>query len=412
MLHGQVALYQGQMKEAINHLQQAVELQPDSVAAWSMLAVAYNIAGRMTEYEQALTMATQLPAVTPEDYLFRGHAEQFLDSDRGLKTLNEAVRRRPSVLARLVRIDALRRNIMDAPDPQKARLAMEEVKWIKRELPDNLMVAIVSASVYLMCYYVFDEFGQPPERQAALEEGWKDAQALERYPLSPNAVVVRWQFLQGVGEENVGLADLGHLAETTNDNNMGYYYCIALYLCGDFEHAVRVLEKRKGEVVLNLVRVLPLVELPEGPSRANKLYDEIAAHDLRDWDLFNSQLILRFLGRKKEAIEVSRKFLTHPDRFPPVRQDAFRGHLEYCAGQRSEKDLISSTKGARGDLSNAHLCIALTALADGDRKKAKEHLELCKATHFFEFLPYDLSLMLLSRMNKDPTWPPWIPAKK
>jgi tetratricopeptide (TPR) repeat protein len=400
------------MNEAIDQLQQAVELLPDSVAAWSMLAVAYNIAGRMTEYGQALTKATQLPAVTPEDYLFRGHAESFEDPGRSLKTLDEAVHRRSSPLARLIRIEALKMNTMDVPDPQKAHLAMEEVKLIKRELPDNLLVSSVSCLVHLMCYHVFDEFGNLGQRQIALEEGLKDARALEAYSHRPNAVTVRWVFLQGVGQENAALADLGHLAETTNENNMGYYYCIALYLRGDFEHAVRVLEKRKGEAVLNLVRVLPLAELPEGPLRANKLYDEIAAQDLRGWDLFNSQLILRFLGRKQEAIAVSRKFLTQPDRFPPGRQDRFRRQLEYCAGQRSAEDLISSMRDTRADLSGAQLCIALTALADGDRKKAKQHLELCKATRFFEYLPYDLSVMLLSRMEKDPAWPPWIPPKK
>src|SRR5439155_1017648 len=64
MLLGQVALYQGQNDEAIDHLRQAVELLPESVAALAMLAVAYFIEGRITEYNQALTKATQLPAAT------------------------------------------------------------------------------------------------------------------------------------------------------------------------------------------------------------------------------------------------------------------------------------------------------------------------------------------------------------
>jgi hypothetical protein len=34
------------------------------------------------------------------------------------------------------------------------------------------------------------------------------------------------------------------------------------------------------------------------------LHREIAGRDLSGWDKFNSQLILRFLGRKKEAVEV------------------------------------------------------------------------------------------------------------
>jgi hypothetical protein len=126
-------------------------------------------------------------------------------------------------------------------------------------------------------------------------------------------------------------------------------------------------------------------------------------------DLFNSQLILRFLGRKREAEEVTRRFLAHPKLFPPVRKDVCQRELEYCAGLRSAQDLVDSMLGVRGDLSGAHLCIALPALADGDRVKAREHLERGAQTRYFENFPDDVSVMLLSRMDRDPNWPSWIP---
>jgi hypothetical protein len=106
---------------------------------------------------------------------------------------------------------------------------------------------------------------------------------------------------------------------------------------------------------------------------------------------------------------MSREFLTQPDWLPPVRQEPFKRALEYCAGNRSAESLIASMEGKRGDLCNAHLCIALTALAEGDRPTARRHLELCEGTRYFEYLPYNLSQMLLSRMEKDRAWPPWIP---
>ena len=411
MLLGQVALYQSKNTDGIDYLRQAVEELPESVAAWSLLAVAYNTAGRMTEYQQALAKAMALPALTPEDYMFRGHAESFNDSDRALKTLEEAIRRRPSLLARLVRIDVLKSKLLDTPDPQQARLTMEEMQWIKLQLPDSVMASSVSSSVHLMCYQVFDEFAQAENRQAALDEGLKDAKFLERFPHTPSAVLARWLFLQGIGRENEGLADLRNMAETTNDVFTGYYYALYLYRHDRFADAVRVLEKQKGLTVVDLVRIIPLTELPDGWRQACKLHEEISGRDLKDWDLFNSQLILRFLGRNQHALNVSRKFLTEPDRFPAVRKDAFRRALEYCAGQRSADDLVHSVRGSRADLSNARLCIALTVLAEGDRKKAKEQLRLCAAAAYFEWLPYDLSVILLSRMDKDPTWPPWIPTQ-
>ena len=73
-----------------------------------------------------------------------------------------------------------------------------------------------------------------------------------------------------------------------------------------------------------------------------------------------------------------------------------------------EADLLESVQASRLDLSNAHLSIALTALADGDRKKARRHLQRCFDTRYFEALPYSLSRSLLARMSQDPAWPPWI----
>ena len=213
-----------------------------------------------------------------------------------------------------------------------------------------------------------------------------------------------------------GVADLQQTRENTREAILGHYYGLYLYRCGDYEQAAKVMELYRGQsAALDLVCVVALAELqPDGHARATKLHEEIAARDLGPWDLFNSQLILRFLGRKDEALEISRKFLTRPGRFPHVRQDSFRCFLEYCAGERSAEELVASVDGSRGELSNAHLCIALTALADGDRAKAKLHLRRCVDTHFYEFLPYDLGKMLLSRMDrdKDHTWPPWIKPLK
>jgi tetratricopeptide (TPR) repeat protein len=95
MLHGQVAFYHGNIKDAIDHLTRAADLLPDRVAAWSMLAVAQAYSGRNAEYARALHEATRRPALNAEDFLFRGHAEAQLDAERGLLTLNEAIRRRP-----------------------------------------------------------------------------------------------------------------------------------------------------------------------------------------------------------------------------------------------------------------------------------------------------------------------------
>ncbi|MGH7864277.1 MAG: protein kinase domain-containing protein, partial [Candidatus Binataceae bacterium] len=72
MLRGQVALYQDRPREAIQHLEQAVRLLPESVAARAMLVRAVLQDGR---WDQCIMMLDELGALTPktaEDYLFLG----------------------------------------------------------------------------------------------------------------------------------------------------------------------------------------------------------------------------------------------------------------------------------------------------------------------------------------------------
>jgi tetratricopeptide (TPR) repeat protein len=412
MALGQVALYHDDLKAAVEHLKQAVALLPDSVAAWAMLSTASQGVGDSTAQEKALARATQLTAKTPEDLLFLGQAESRLDPARGLRTLAEAVRRRPSALARFIRADVLKYQLMDQFDRENARLALEDVRWMLRNHGDSAVVLALSLDVHLLCYHGYSELGLPELRQGTLDEGKKLAGTLERFPDSIAAVTSRWNFLREVSEEGWLLPAVARLAEKNNDAGSVYYCGGALYRAGRQAEAVRVLEKRRGEFFPDFLRACALADLPNGLTQANRLCDEMAARAEDGWDRFNHQLLLRFLGHYQVAVDASLKMLAQPEKFPPVRRDAFRAALRYCAGQLSEKDLLDAVRGSRGDLANAHCCIALTALAVGDRKKAKEHFRLSAQTHYFEFIPHFLSQILVHRMDKDPTWPLWVPAAK
>jgi tetratricopeptide (TPR) repeat protein len=414
MLWGKLKLCEGQATEAIDHLEQAVKLLQDSVAAWSMLAAAHGQVGRLNEYQRALSEAKRLSGVSSDDFLFLGFAESILDPEGSLRTLERAARQRSSVLLRLVRAEVLYASMLNSPDQERATEAMKDVAALNRQLPGNAMVLRVSLNVHHAAYHVFGEFKEPARRQQALEQGRKDASALERFAAdSSPAIVSRWEFARAVGEEHTAFADLGRIADTTNNENAVGQYAQELYRHRDFEKAVKILERHKGTTVPNLLRVIALAELlPDGPRRANQLCDDMLKRDLTGWDLFNTQLVLRFLGRRPEATVVSRKFLEKPAGFPPVRQDPFRRALEYCADKSSGDDLVRALRVNRGDLCNAHLCIALTALADGRRPEARKHFQLCLDTNFVPFLPYEVSRQLLTRMEQDAAWPPWVPGQK
>ena len=107
MMRGWIACFSDRTTEAVQDLEQAVELLPQSVAARAMLSFAYGRIGEWGKANQALREMGELSPQSPEDYLFKGNAWLILDPGKGLRMLDEAVRRRPSPLARVFRAEAL-----------------------------------------------------------------------------------------------------------------------------------------------------------------------------------------------------------------------------------------------------------------------------------------------------------------
>lgn len=412
MLRGQIAFHRGQMEDAIRDFEQAVTLLPDSVAARSLLAVAYAFAGKHTHYERALREANELTPVTPEDFLFLGHAECQLDTVQGLKTLDEAVRRRPSTLARLLRADALSMQLQDAPHTEQAELAMQDAAVIRRHLPKSYMALRSSFLIHLSAVNVFAEAGDTIRYKIAFERAEREAEELAHYNHLPDAVMTRALFYRHVNRDEVVLEDLRRAAEKTDDDGASFSYGVVLHLRGEFGVAAAMLAGHKDRSVQNLLRIVCLTELSGQWEQVNKACDELDTNNLNGWDAFNAQLLLRYVGRKQEAVAVCQRLLAQPERQVPIRRDAFRKALEYGAGKLSAAELLASIGNLRGDLCNAHLSIALTYLADGNRKEAKEHFRRSVATHMYQFFPYSISQIFLKRMEQDPRWPPWIPLKE
>ena len=402
-------VFRGNVPEAVEHLEQAILLLPDSMAAWSMLAAAYNNAGKVSEFDEALAVASSKTAGQSDDYLFLGLAQSMLDPAAGLESLDRAVKWRGSVLSQLVRAEILRMQILDVPDREQARLVMSDMQSVTRQAPESAMLLALNANVNLCCYHVFGDLGETQLRQQALEAGLDAARKLANYKASDKATVVRWIFLKEVGRPPADLDDL--LQASTRNGNAAAYAAAELYRRGRFEQALAVVEPHAEQRWMALIRAIVAMETHQGPAIIQSIDADNAANPPKHWDRFNAQLILRFLGRLDEAFQASRQFLAEPQGFPPVRQEAFRRALEYCAGRKSERELVTSLQGQRADLVNAHLSIALTNLAEGHRADAVRQLELTQATHYYDFTPYEISGMLLSRLRLDPAWPPWIPVQ-
>jgi tetratricopeptide (TPR) repeat protein len=419
MLRGQIALHRGQSQEAMRDLEQAVQLLPSSVAARGMLAAAYASDGNWERYDRMIREMKRLTPSTPEDFLFKGYAEAGLDPKLALQTIEKAFDRRPMMgIALLLRAEVRAYHAQDTDDLAVAEGAVQDAKYARELLRNNPAALWVSLTTHLAKAGVHAHNAEPKQRDAELKLAGKDADALKPFTAElPEAVVYRWLYFREVGREEEVLPELRRASERTD--HVYVTFCYALTLCrrrqrGDFEEALRVLEKKRGTYN---ARLLPYVlaehDYPgkkhDWPARALKASEDFAARAQDGAAAMDTQAVLLcLLGKKGEAVKASKELLKQPERFYTLRREPIMRCLRYNAGDLSADELVRGAKGSRWDQCLAHYYVAMTKLAEGDREGAKEHFDKVVKTRAFGWGPYDMSWVFRARLAKDPTWPPWI----
>ncbi len=85
--------------------------------------------------------------------------------------------------------------------------------------------------------------------------------------------------------------------------------------------------------------------------------------------------------------------------------------LQFLAGKSSWRGLVDRATASRNLRCNAHHWIALCCRAQGDRKTAGEHFAQSVETGTHWVPGFQWSRAFLARLEADPHWPPWIPAR-
>jgi serine/threonine protein kinase/tetratricopeptide (TPR) repeat protein len=422
MVRGQLALHRGDARKAIEHLEQAVKLLPHSVAAYSLLAQAHAWAGQGDRCELIFRdYIEKLTAVTPEDYLFKGLVESGGDPARGLEDLNEAIRRRDSPIARVLRADARTSFALATGNVHMAQSAIDDAYVAKAMMPGNAMVIGTELGAHLVATGVFRDAGEKDRADASLLQAGRDAQELERFPAFPWSYGARWHYLNLTRQEEAAhkVARKGYQeAENAVTRRI---YVESLYERGEFEKALEVIERvgDAGEVAsrdaklaggVYWMRPIVLAELPDGPSRALQAYRENSELFAEGYFVIFNQATLLLLGRRTDAMAASRELRKHPERLSGLAH--YLQILDYCGGVISAEEFLKAEAGSRWSLCEAHFYVALDRLSQGDRAGAREHFQKDVATGVFASTEYQWSRLFLKRMDRDPNWPSWIPLQE
>jgi serine/threonine protein kinase/tetratricopeptide (TPR) repeat protein len=425
MIRGLLALYRGDARKAIEHLEQAVKLLPRSVAAYSLLAEAYLADLQADRYERVfIDSIEKLPAVTPEDFLFKGHAESWSDPARGLKTLDEAIGRWPnSPVARVLRAEVRANVAQDTGDVNMAQSAIEDAGVAKGMMPANPRVIGADLWAHLVAAGLYRDAGEKDRADASLLQAGRDARELERFPALPMSYQMRCRYLNLTGHEDTAheVARQGYQEAESALTRIIYVY--SLYEQREFEKALEVIESvgGSGEVSsreaklaggVHWMRPFILAELPDGPSHALEAYRDNREVYKTGYTVIWNQATLLLLGRREEAKEASTEILKHEESLSRFRHEHMLRILDYCGGGLAEEEFLKAEAGSRWNQCEAHFYVALDRLSQGDRVGAREHFQKAVATGVFTFIEYQWSRLFLHRMDQDPNWPGWIPLQK
>ena len=413
MLRGQVAFHRGEITLAIEHLEIAVKLEKESVAAWSMLALFYYHAGQFDEGEQIVEKLEQLQPATPEDYLFKGCAEAILDPVQGLQTIDKAISRRNSPIARAMRAEVWATRAMDTADPRHVAAALDDVRAAKGLLPDNPYLLYVSLFAHLVAANVFEDTGDKKEQQRVLDEAGRDAAALEGKDTLVDTVSVREVYFARMGLQDKGFDVFRNAAERVNNPVIFGVLSWDPYRRGEPTKALEILDRRKQpELFGDIIRAYVLAELPNGPARALAAYQDMAKRYTQGSAPLYCHAVLLLLQRKSEVVAASRELLERNHPLPRLRSNFHKNWLAFNAGKLTAADFEKAAGASRWEQCMTHQTIGIMRLAEGDRDGAKAHFRKSVATRYFFAFNYDCSRFFLERMAKDPTWPPWIKPEK
>ncbi|MFN0053605.1 MAG: protein kinase domain-containing protein, partial [Planctomycetales bacterium] len=413
LLRGHLAFQRGAYDEAIEDLQEAAGLLPDSVAAHSLLAAAYVGAGWWEKYEDLLRHTLDLVPLTPEDFLFKGLAESYLDPVRGLTSLNEAIRRHktPIPIAYVFRSEVWANQAADTGSVRDAQRALDDADMALEMLPRNPAALLTSLFAHMVAAGVYDEARQPEDRQAATLAAEREANRLAPFSHLPSVAYHLSLYALTTGHPERCEQILAPAAVSSESALVTYAYTLALYRRGQSTQALTLLDQnpqRSGNE--DSLRALCLLEQPDAEERFDETY-QMLQQKYRDGitALFRPALLL-LAGRRDEALADSRRLRGAEPHLPRLRRRFYERLLDFNCGQLTEDELLRDAGRSKWDQCEAHFFAGLHRLAAGDRDAARTHFRDAVAMRCWGFMAWDWSLAFLTRMDLDPVWPAWIAA--
>lgn len=414
MLRGLVDLQRNETAKAIENLEQAVRLLPNSTAARSILSRALVENGNWERHFDELRACEMMACETPEDSMFLGWAQTHALPSKALPALNQAIQRRDTSVARLMRAQTRAFYAIETGRIEDAQGAVEDARVARAMLPKNPTGLANHLLALLVTAIIYQDLNKEEDRQAALKEAGELAKSLLPFKGLAAAYRTRALYFDAIGRIDLAteeyerqVRDLGVSVETA------VYGSAALFRARKLDKCLEMLDRMppdKEPVMQNLFRAFVLADRGAAPAEVVAVCRQAEERAKSGIMATYPQFVFRLLGMRSEAVEASKRARHLVSQLPDWIQPWYLTLNDFNCGTLTADQLTKIAGSSRLALCEAHFFIAMDLLSLGDRKGALQHFRKSWQTNVVYFIEYHWGKAFAARLEADPTWPPWIPA--
>lgn len=411
MIEGQVHRFRGEVADALEDLEIAVDLDDGNLTAQYMLAEAYHANGDARKHEGKIRDLSTRAVKKPVDKLFKGQAIFIFSFDEAIREMGEAIDELPGFhLARLMRANARVFRGMDQNDAEPILLALNEIDSVSIITmgEENPFLNYQRLHARLAAYHVFQNKGEPDNAKMHLAEAASDAKTLASSKSFLYGNLARMIYFD-LNSNLDGVEAV--MRDALASNNKGLIvgpYVTALYRAGKYEQALeRLMSMPDGDdPFLIRSRAFLLMETLEGRYEAEK----ICRKSLEQGE--SGRMIidcLFLLGKEDDAMDQARRLYdaAEPSEYWPLAREL----MAYRAGLIGEEELVELAGNSERDKAETYWIIGLRKLAQGDRQGAQANFNKIASSPIYVWSSVMWARAFAERIDKDPNWPDWLSSE-
>ena len=408
LLEGQVELMLSNHVGAHEHFEKSANQLPNSVTAQSLLAYSSL---RLQQYDRGEQLVQKIEKLQPqsvEDYLFKARAEAFFDLKAAAATLEIAIKKdRKNLVGRLIRGEVQTKRAMDGADPVIAKTALDDYEIAHEMLGATPLVSTRYLTSLLVACTAFDLHEMPEDSERVLQIAVRVSDELATLDTT-SAYRMRALYFDYVGDTGNALQEWRKIQNITV-----LFQALLLFREGRFDEAKRACdiftESSKPDRMMDFIQALILSAMNDSRDDFESAFDLKTGSPLSP---IHELLTVYTTACIRGDLELARREairLQGQNRFPEFLRRWYGRIEEYTCGQISADQLIEFTEGSRKKLCEAHYYIGITNLASGDRPAALHHFRQSTTLRIFNFYEHHLSYAMAEQLERQPSWPKWIP---